>query len=149
MRNFVELSAVHDTAGPAIELQISFSCDGFTGQGAAYFDARSVQSSAERLRVFPLPTLNPIAIEGGYLDPGHPDVLREKHVSLRFSAGDRSPVELHVGAGVPWGHKHGARHGAEVTFLIDYVQVEAFSKALSALARGEEVSVKIELSAFG
>lgn len=149
VRNFVELSAVRDTAGPSIELQISFSCDGFSGQGAAYFDARVLETSAEKLQVFPLPSVDPITIEGGHFDPSHPGVLCEKHVSLRFSTGDRSPIELRVAAGVPWNHKRGMRHWSEVTFLIDYVQVEAFSTALSVLAGGGEASVTIDLQAFG
>jgi hypothetical protein len=149
MRNFVELSASHDTAGPSIELQIRFSCDDFSGQGAAYFDARSLESAAEKLQAFPLSPMTPIIIEGGYFDPSQPAVLREKHLSLRFSAGDKSPIELRVGAGVPWDHKHGTRHWAEVIFLIDYVQLEALSKALSALINGEEASVEIDLQAFG
>ena len=149
MRNFVELSASHDTAGPSIELQIRFLCDEFSGQGAAYFDARSLESAAEMLQAFPLSPMTPIVIEGGYFGPGQPAVLREKHVSLRFSAGDRSPIELRVGAGVPWDRRRGTRHWAEATFLIDYVQLEAFSKALSALISGEEASVKIDLQVFG
>jgi len=149
MRNFVELSASHDTAGPSIELRIRFSCDDFSGQGAAYFDARSLQLTAEKLQAFPLSPMTPIIIEGGYFGPAQPAVLREKHVSLRFSAGDKSPIELRVGAGVPRDHKHGTRHWAEATYLIDYVQLEAFSKALSALINGKEASVKIDLQAFG
>lgn len=149
MTNFVELTAFHDTAGPCVELRISFSCDGFSGQGAAYFDARSLESAVGRLQVFPILPLEPVLVEGGYLGDGGLGVLREKHVSLSFSAGDLSPLEVRVGVGVPWHHKAGMRHWAEATFLIDYEQLRAFSEALSALARGERSSVVIDLHAFG
>lgn len=149
MTNFLQLSAARDAMDGSLELEIAFFCDGFSGQGTAYFDASYLVSTVEKLSVFPLPADESIAMEGGYFEATQPGVLREKHVSLRFAVGDISPIELRVGTGVPWEHKRGLRQWAEVTFLLDYEQLGALSKAMNALANGEENSARVDLSTFG
>jgi hypothetical protein len=146
--DFIELSATHDASEGSTELQISFSCGAFSGQGSAYFDAKRLSANAEAAGLFPLSRDNAVCIEGGYLDSARPGVVRERHLSLRFVAGQISPVELQVGAGVPWVHKPGLRHWSEATFLIDYEQVRAISTALLKLARGEKTSARIELKTY-
>lgn len=148
MTNFLELAAAHDATDKSVELEIRFLCDGFSGQGMAYFNATQLLSIAASLRTFSLPSEAPITIEGGYFEPEQVDVLREKHVLLRFAAGKSSPVELHVGAGVPWEHKQGLRRWAEATFLIDYEQLNVVSRAIERLAVAKESTVKVELPTF-
>jgi hypothetical protein len=147
--NFLKLSATHDVVDNTLELEVTFSCDGVSGRGSAYFNATSLKSTAEKLRVYPVPPSDSIALEGGYFERGKASVLSEKHVSLRFAAGDLSPIELHVGAGVPWNHKRGLQRWAEVTFLMDYEQLRTLSKGIETLASGERTSVEIDLSTFG
>jgi hypothetical protein len=152
MTNFLELSVVHYESEGSLELKILFSCDGFSGQSTAYFDARSLASKAARLREFPLPSGQIVTIEGGYFDNGQSGALKEKHVSLTFAQGhsqDVAPIELRVGAGVPWHHKRGLQHWAEATFGIDYEQLKVTAKAIEALATGKKSVARIELNAFG
>jgi len=146
--NFLELSAVHDATDRSMELELKFLCDGFSGQGMAYFNATHLLSIAESLRTFPLPSEVPITVEGGYFEPEQVDVLRERHVLLRFAAGKSSPVELHVGAGVAWDHQQGLRRWAEATFLIDYEQLSVLSRAIESLAMAKESTVKVDLPTF-
>lgn len=148
MTNFLELSAVHDATDKSVELQLRFLCDGFSGQGVAYFNATHLLSIAGSLHAFPLPSEAPITIEGGYFEPEQVDVLREKHVLLRFAAGKSSPVELHVGVGVPWDHQQGLRRWAEATFLIDYEQLGVLSRAIESVAMAKESTVRVELPTF-
>jgi hypothetical protein len=147
--NFLKLSATHDAVDKTVELEVVFSCGGVSGRGNAYFNAASLKSTAEKLRVYPLPPSDSIALEGGYFEQGQASVLSEKHVSLSFATGDLSPIELHVGAGVPWNHKRGLQRWAEATFLMDYEQLRTLSKGIETLASGESTSVKIDLSTFG
>lgn len=146
---FLKLSATHDAVEETVELELTFCCDGVSGQGKAYFSAATLKSTAERLYAYPLPPGDSINLEGGYFDAGQAGALREKHVSLQVATGDLSPIELHAGAGVPWSHKQGLQRWAEVTFLMDYEQLRALSKGIDTLASGERASVQIDLSTFG
>ena len=87
--------------------------------------------------MFPLPTFNVITIRGRLSRSSLSGRCAREARVVRISAGDINSVELRVWSGVLWGHKHGSQYRTEVTFVIDYVQLEGFSKALSALARGE------------
>jgi hypothetical protein len=152
MTNFLELSVVRSEAEGSVELEIKFSCDGFSGQSSAYFNAQSLATSAERLREFPLTSNEPVTIEGGFIEDAQSKILREKHASLAFARAHPQglgPVELRVGAGVPWHHRTGLQHWAEATFVIDYEQLGAIAKAIESLATGKKNAAKIELNAFG
>lgn len=146
---FLKLSATHDAVEETVELEVTFCCDGVSGQGKAYFSAATLKSTAERLYAYPLPPDDSVTLEGGYFEASQAGSLREKHVSLQVATGDLSPIELRAGAGAPWNHKQGLQRWAEVTFLMDYEQLRALSKGIEALASGERTSVKVDMSTFG
>ena len=137
-RGYLRLTLQADSDGTG-QLSVEISVAGFAGVGSAWFDLHRLEEFAQSLEAFPLPSVDPPTLEGGFWRMDG-KALEQRHVRLIFKpANRRGTIGVRVELATPlWeGDRPESQKELGLEAYIDYASLQRFAADFTQLARGE------------
>jgi hypothetical protein len=128
------------------EIIATVKSGGFSARGSAWFDRGHVAKTfLSGLRSFPLTSINPPLIEGGFWSSGDPAILDQCHLRIAIKPYDsRGTLLVHVdlSSQVRETPDVDLQNSATVRFLAEYAAIDSFAEQFEQVLDGKrEVAV--------
>ena len=135
------------------KLQVRAHCNGFSGEGSAWFSTDELDEFASALAVFPISEENPPAIRSGFGRQDGSGELEQEHLSLRVYPIDRTGhlgVQIRLATEVWAQTRPESQHSVQLEIPTSYEPLAQFSRQLKALLDGsvKEAILEADLSSL-
>jgi hypothetical protein len=137
--NYIKLTFKLDTDGTG-ELTANFNSNGFSGTGSAWFDQMSLIEFSKKIMAYPLPTDEPLEIEGGFWSSEKQNTLEQTHLFLKvYPVNQKGDLGVRVEVATPrWEtDRPESIFSAKGEIKTNYNALERFAKQLKKLAENE------------
>jgi hypothetical protein len=133
------------------KLHVRASCNGFSGDGSAWFSTEGLKDFASALATYPISEENSPAIRGGFYSKEKSGELEQEHLSLRVYPIDRTGhlgVQIRIATEVWPQTRTESQHFVQLEILTTYEPLKRFSSQLKSLVNGDlkEAVLEADLS---
>jgi hypothetical protein len=133
------------------KLHVRAHCNGFSGDGSAWFSTEDLKEFASALTAFPIPEENPPAIRSGFYRKDNSGEIEQEHLSLRVYPIDRTGhlgVQVRIATEVWPQTRPESQHFVQLEILTTYEPLKRFRSQLKSLVDGaiKEAVLEADLS---
>lgn len=121
------------------KLHVRAYCNGFSGDGTAWFSTEELKEFASALAGFPISEEKPPAIRSGFYRKDSSGELEQEHLSMRVYRTDRTGhlgVQVRIATEVWPQTRPESQHFVQLEILTSYEPLAQFSGQLKALLDG-------------
>ena len=123
------------------KLHVRASCNGFSGDGSAWFSTEELNDFAQALAAYPISEENSPAIRGGFYSKDKTSELEQEHLSLRVYPIDRTGhlgFQIRIATEVwPPQTRPESQHFVQLEILTTYEPLRQFSSQMKSLLDGD------------
>ena len=122
------------------KLHVRASCNGFSGDGSAWFSTDELKDFAAALATYPITEENPPAIRGGFYSRDMTGELEQEHLSLRVYPIDRTGhlgFQIRIATEVSPQTRPESQHFVQLEILTTYEPLRQFSGQMKSLLDGD------------
>jgi hypothetical protein len=141
---------VNDDDGTG-KLHVRASCNGFSGDGSAWFSTEELNDFASALAAYPISEEKSPALRGGFYSKDSSGELEQEHLSLRVYPVDSTGhlgVQIRIATEVWPQTRPESQHFVQLEMLTTYEPLKQFSSQLKSLVDGiiKEAVLEAEVS---